>query len=81
MTYGSDDYVRDDQKQHNRAVNANGIAHSVNKPESLMAKGGNEMNQHVRKTKGVASDHPIPVLQNPFLFDLDERHYGYEQPD
>ncbi len=39
-----------------------------------MKKGGNKMNQHVRKPKGVTSDHPIPVPENLFLFDLDLAH-------
>ena len=45
-----------------------------------MKKEGDEMNQHVRKTKGVTSDHPVPVPDDSFLFDLYERHNGDKQP-
>lgn len=38
------------------------------------------MNQHVRKTKGVTADHPVPVLDDSFLFDLDERRNGDKRP-
>ncbi len=80
LTGSSDDHLRNNEQQHNGAVNANCIAGSVNQTESLMKKGGDEMNQHVRKTKGVTSDHPVPVPDDPFLFDLNERHNGYNRP-
>ncbi|CAG5093178.1 Protein of unknown function [Thermobacillus xylanilyticus] len=38
------------------------------------------MNCHVRKTKGVTSDHPVPVPNDTFLFDLYKRHNGDKQP-
>lgn len=38
------------------------------------------MNQHIRKTKGVAPNHPVPVAGDPFLFDLDKCGDGYNQP-
>jgi len=38
------------------------------------------MNCHVRKTKGVTSDHPVPVPNDAFLFDLYKRRNGDKQP-
>lgn len=38
------------------------------------------MNQHIRKTKSVASHHPAPVLGDPFPFDLDKRGDGESHP-
>lgn len=76
----TDYHVGNEQQQRNGAVNANDIAGSVSQTESLMKKGSDEMDQHVRKTKGVTSDHPVPVTDDPFLFDLDQCRQGYQQP-
>ena len=40
-----------------------------------------EMNRHIRKTKGVASNHPVPMLEDSFLLDLDKRRDGNCRPD
>jgi len=80
LTEISDDKLRYKQQQRNGAVEANRVAGSVHEPKSLMKKEGDQMNQHVRKTKGVTADHPVPVLVDPFPFDVDKRHDGEEQP-
>lgn len=39
------------------------------------------MNQHVREAEGITSDHPVPVLNHTFLFNLNESRNSNEQPD
>ena len=41
-----------------------------------MKKGSNEMNQHVREAKGITTNHPISMTDDPFPLDLDERRNG-----
>lgn len=76
----SDDDVRNYEQQREGAVYANRIAGCVIETESMINKRCNEMNEQVRKTKSVASDHPVSVPDDSFLFDLDERHYRDHRP-
>lgn len=69
---GSNHDFRDHQQQRNRSVNADGVTRGVCEAEPLMHKGCDQMNEHVREAKGVTSDHPVPVPDDTFLFDLDE---------
>lgn len=45
-----------------------------------MKKEGDEMNEHVRVTKDITSDHPVPVPVDSFHFDVHKRRNGYNQP-
>lgn len=39
------------------------------------------MNEHIRKAKGVTSDHPVSVLGDPLFFDLNESRNRNVQSD
>lgn len=77
----SNDDFRNNQQQYDGDVNADGIAGDVYQSKSPVEKGSDEMDEQVRKAKGITSDHPVPVAVDPFLFDLRKRRYADKQPD
>lgn len=58
------------EQQRNCAVYANRVAGGIAHIKAVMEQRRYEVNHHVRKAEGIASNHPVAVLDDLFSLDL-----------
>ena len=80
MIYGSNDELRSYEQYGDSSIYANGIAGRVAEMKHLMQKCCNQMDDHIRKAKGIATNHPVAMTYGTFPLNLNEGNCRNKHP-